>query len=195
MTSDPDDIPDEEWPVLPPRGFKPNSQRPLDPNRKAIFLSHLSRHGIVSAAARAASPHLPDSSKDGGMSTFYACRKRDVDFAQAWDISIAIAADNVEAEIHRRGCEGYEEDVYFRGEKVGTTRKYSDNLLLARMKALDPTRYGNKVDVTSKVEIEPLGIEDLNPAQRELMRKLLLTDANPVLEIEEAQDVDVQEEE
>ena len=154
----------------------------------ALFLGHLSRYGIASAAARAASPHLPDSSKDGGLSSFYAARKRDIDFAQAWDLALAVAADCVEEEIHRRGVEGYKEDVYFRGEKVGETTKYSDTLLLARMKALDPQRYGNKVDVVSKVEIEPMGFESLNDHQRQLMRQLLVTDAAPILEIEETND-------
>ena len=160
---------------IQPLGFRAPAHKKIDDARKTSFLMHLSRHGIPSLAAKAASPHTTTGNLEG----FKKARKNDPAFDEAWAIALEMAKDATEAELHRRAVEGVDEDVWYRGEKVGTTKKYSDNLLLARMKALDPERYGTthqKVERTTE-EIKTISFEDMSSKQRELMRQLLLSDA------------------
>src|SRR5262245_49378876 len=81
----------------------------------------------------------------------YAWRREDPAFAAAWDAAQAIATDLLEEEADRRGRDGYEEAVFYQGERSGEKRKYSDGLLLARLKALKPRDYRENMSV----EVEP----------------------------------------
>ncbi|MEA3002311.1 MAG: hypothetical protein QOH81_1099 [Sphingomonadales bacterium] len=115
------------------------SHLPLSIERKAAFLAELSRHGISTRAARAASPHSPSPS--GCLSTFKDERQRDAEFAAAWDDALDMARAEVEHEIYRRAQEGVDEPVYggkYREQVVGTIRRYSDRLLELRARALLP---------------------------------------------------------
>lgn len=59
-------------------------------------------------------------------------------------------ADILEAECIRRAFKGVEQDVWYQGEKVGTKIVYSDQLLLAALKARHPA-YADKqkIDMSS----------------------------------------------
>lgn len=123
-----------------PVGRKPGmpvANAAMTDERKAVFLSELSKHGIVSAAARVASPHAHGTCAP----SFYILRRNEPEFAAAWDDAIEQATGSVELELHRRAVEGYEEPVYQKGELVGTVTKYSDRLLEIRAKALMPNKY------------------------------------------------------
>lgn len=109
----------------------------LTEKRKAVFLEELSAHGIVSRAARRASPHATS----GAVQTFRDARATDPDFAAAWDAALDEARAAVEYELHRRAVEGWEEPIYggrYRERIVGTARRYSDRLLELRVKGLLP---------------------------------------------------------
>jgi hypothetical protein len=115
------------------------SHLPLSIERKAAFLAELSRHGIASRAARAASPHT--GSPSGCLSTFKDARVNDPEFAAAWGEAVETARADIEHEIFRRAQEGYEEPVYggrYKEEVVGTVRRYSDRLLELRARAMLP---------------------------------------------------------
>jgi hypothetical protein len=71
----------------------------------------------------------------------YRWRVKDAAFAARWDRAAEIAVDRLEAEADLRAREGVEVVVLRRGRTVGTRRRYSDGLLLARLKALKPERY------------------------------------------------------
>lgn len=58
--------------------------------------------------------------------------------AQLWQEASDTAFERMEREADRRGLEGYEKAVWYKGEKVGTVNRFSDNLLMFRMKALHP---------------------------------------------------------
>lgn len=75
----------------------------------------------------------------------YRWRRDDDDFAKLWLEALGVAADLLEEEADRRGRDGYDEAVFFRGEPCGAKRKYSDGLLLARLKALRPHQYRENV--------------------------------------------------
>ena len=70
----------------------------------------------------------------------YELRKLDPEFAAAWAQAEDIAADRLEDEARRRALEGVPELLVSAGKLVRdddgkpiTVRRYSDNLLLARM--------------------------------------------------------------
>ena len=75
----------------------------------------------------------------------YRWRKDDPAFAAQWSEALGVAADLLEEEADRRGRDGYDEPVFFQGEERGTKRKYSDALLLARLKALKPDQYRERI--------------------------------------------------
>lgn len=88
--------------------------------RKIDFLTELRKSGNVSAAARAA-----------GISRSHVHQLRDADqaFRLQWDDALEESYDALEAEARRRGHDGFEEPVFYEGERVATIRRYSDTLL------------------------------------------------------------------
>jgi len=74
-------------------------------------------------------------------SCVYRWRQEDEAFDKLWRRALFIAGDLLEEEADRRGRDGYDEPVYFQGEERGAKRKYSDALLLARLKAVRPDDY------------------------------------------------------
>lgn len=94
--------------------------------RKAAFLKELARRANVSAAAKKAKID---------RTVAYDWYKNDPDFAAAWDQAIDVAVDSLESEAWRRASTGTLEPVYWKGEKVGAIRKYSDNLMITLLKA------------------------------------------------------------
>ncbi len=139
-----------------------------------MFLRELAMHGIVARAARAASPA---AGSRGAVQSFRDHRIRDRDFAQAWEEAKEQARGNVEAEIHRRAVEGYEEPIFggpHREKIVGTVKRYSDRLLELRAKALMPEyRDHSKVDLNTArgdadldATMRLLTLEELNQLEK-----------------------------
>jgi hypothetical protein len=77
----------------------------------------------------------------------YRWKENDDDFARAWADALRLALDLLEGAADIRGRDGYLEPVFFQGKNVGAKRKYSDALLLARLKALNPAAYRERFDV------------------------------------------------
>lgn len=71
-------------------------------------------------------------------------RREDEDFAEQWDLALEGAKAVLEAEATRRAVEGVLEPVFFKGTVVGYKTNYSDTLLLARLKRLDPGYRDNR---------------------------------------------------
>ena len=67
--------------------------------------------------------------------TFYKWLRTDEQFAAAAEQVQIDSGAMIDAEIDRRGRIGIEEDVWHDGAPVGTVRKFSDSLLIARAKA------------------------------------------------------------
>ena len=82
-------------------------------------------------------------------SCVYDWRKQDTAFAERWKHALDIAGDLLEEEADRRGRDGYDEPVFYQGEERGQKRKYSDALLLARLKAIRPEQYREKITMPS----------------------------------------------
>lgn len=98
------------------------------PERKALFLDRLAAHGNVRAACR-----------QTGLSaeSAYKLRRRDPLFARGWAAAVVLGRDASIQALAERAVEGVEEEIYYRGELIGTRRRYDSRLLLAHLARLD----------------------------------------------------------
>jgi hypothetical protein len=110
----------------------------LTPARQEQFLKALAETGSVATSAALAGT---------SRTRVYELRKVDQEFAGAWEDAEEIAADRLEGEARRRAVEGVEEPLVSAGKLVRdengqpiTVTRYSDNLLLALLKAHRPPR-------------------------------------------------------
>ena len=83
---------------------------------------------------------VTQASREAGYSRkgVYKFRRRDPEFARRWVEALAIGFDLVMEEVERRGRDGFEEPVFYKGRVVGVRQRYSDRLLLARLAAGRP---------------------------------------------------------
>jgi hypothetical protein len=98
------------------------------PARIAQFLECLALDGNVSTACARVR-----MSREAA----YRLRRRDGPFARAWAAAQLTARERVGEVLGTRALDGIEEDVWFRGEVVGTRRRYDTRLLLAHIARLD----------------------------------------------------------
>lgn len=124
--------------------------------RERRFLETLAATGSVDAACQASATeaHGPRA----GKTTWYDKRRKDVQFAQAWDEALSAALGRIEAEIHRRAMEPAKSPIIDRqGNVVGhrEDRMSSDRLLLRLASRLDPDAWAErrKQDTTVSGEI------------------------------------------
>jgi hypothetical protein len=98
----------------------------------AGFLEALAETGmVVEAAARAGVPRA----------SLYRKKAADADFAAAWAAALETGLDGLRDEAVRRARDGVEQTVWYRGEPVGTVRRYSDQLLMFLLRAHQPAVY------------------------------------------------------
>lgn len=105
------------------------------PARKAQFLDDLAVHGNVQAACARV-----------GMSreAAYRLRRRDPLVARAWAAALTLARESSAEVLGTRALDGILEDVWHRGEMVGTRRRYDSRLLLAHVARLDKLAEANE---------------------------------------------------
>ena len=113
-------------------------------------LSALQRTGTMHSAAIAAglSPWAPDR---WIRTDVYGFKKRRA-------MAIQVYEDMLDAEIDRRGVEGIDKPIYYKGEKVDTVKEYSDNLLMFRRKKLDPAYRDNYAPPVNPQDIKVTSI-------------------------------------
>ena len=99
---------------------------------QTAFLQAFAERGTVTAACLASRV---------GRRTVYDWIAHDERFARDFDAAREAAADVLEAECRRRGQDGVEDPVYYRGQVVGSVRRYSDACLLALLKVYRPDRF------------------------------------------------------
>ena len=76
----------------------------------------------------------------------YEWRKQDPNFANMMDAAVELGTFALEDEAVRRGMQGWEEPVYYKGEEVGSVRRYSDTLLITLLKARKPEKYREGIE-------------------------------------------------
>lgn len=126
----------------PATAARPPAQRhdAITPERRRRFLEALAATGSVSEAARQAG---------ASRQSFYALRARNdqPDFCRAWDYAMAGATQILADAAYERAIDGVEEPVYWRGELVGTRRRYNDALLLQLLRVRDPHQFAPLPDL------------------------------------------------
>lgn len=111
--------------------------------QKKRFIELLASTGNVTEAAR-----LIGTSRRN----VYEHKKRDKEFAAAWDDALERGCDALEAEARRRAAQGVDKPVFYKGEVVGKVREYSDLLLIFLLKAYRPEKFREKVDIGGRIE-------------------------------------------
>jgi hypothetical protein len=114
---------------------KQRKDNAVTPKKLQRFLALLSEYGNVARAADEAAL---------SRVALYARRARDEEFAADWDEAARIGAARLEDEARRRAVEGWDEPVWHKGIQCGTTRKYSDTLLICLLKAHHPEKYAER---------------------------------------------------
>jgi hypothetical protein len=99
--------------------------------RRARFLDSLAARGNVRLACRRVNLS-PEAA--------YRLKRRDPQFARGWAAALVLAHDGALAELADRAIDGVEEAVWYRGEQVGTRRRFDSRLLLAHLARLDEAR-------------------------------------------------------
>ena len=115
-------------------------------------------------------PNVARAARQCGVSrqTVNNHRRSDDAFAAAWDEALDEGVDRLEEEAERRGFKGVMEPVYYKGEKVGTIRRYSDTLAIFLLKAHRPEKYRENIDITSGGRALQFQADDLAKAESEL---------------------------
>lgn len=90
--------------------------------------------------------------------TAYKARKRDADFAAAWEQVIQDAIDSLEQEAWRRARQGVTrvEPIMYQGVQVAEKiiTEYSDNLITFLLKANRPDKYREQVKVIAATDVD-----------------------------------------
>lgn len=88
------------------------------------------------------------------------CRREDEDFAEEWDQAVEAGGAVLESELLRRGVEGVLDPVFYKGEIVGYKNVYSDTLLLAAIKKVNPayrdSRTGGDMNINFGIAVLPM---------------------------------------
>ena len=81
-------------------------------------------------------------------------RQRSKRFAAQWDNALEEATDLLEAEARRRAFTGIDKPMFFKGEVVGSTKKYSGPLLMFLLEAHRPQKFrdGGKVEQPGAID-------------------------------------------
>jgi hypothetical protein len=83
-----------------------------------------------------------------GRRCHYDWLRDDPEYAERFEDARQAFIDELEEEAYRRAVEGWDEPVFYEGVKVGAKRKYSDNLLMFRLKAELPQKYRDRHEIT-----------------------------------------------
>lgn len=114
----------------------------VDESARRKYLEALARTGLLGRSADGTG-YRPGA--------FRELRKVDADFEEQVQESLQLYGECLEAELHRRGVEGWDEPVYQKGDHVGDVRRFSDACLLAKTKKC-VRGYGDRTELDVKVQ-------------------------------------------
>jgi hypothetical protein len=91
------------------------------------------------------------------LSSFYAWRKAEEAFAEAWDEAAQrggkVRIEKLKKEARRRAVDGVDEGVYHLGRLMATEKRFSDNLLMFLLKQADPSFRENQQNINIQVNV------------------------------------------
>jgi hypothetical protein len=111
---------------------------------RAAFLEALAAGWSVTHAAQRAGV---------ARQRLYERRDADEHFAAGWEAALQQGTEALEDEARRRAVDGWDEPVYQRGELVGHVRKYDSRLLEFLLRARDPARFRDSVELKAAGEV------------------------------------------
>lgn len=127
----------------------------VDPFKK--FLATFADTGNVTASCMVA-----------GLSRhqIYRRKKKDAEFAEAWEAALEISVDKLEYVARERSVQGVKEPVYYKGKVVGHVYKPSDRLMELLLKAHRPEKFNpvQKLEHSGGVSIDVVQFGSGNPA-------------------------------
>lgn len=114
-------------------------QNDVTPEQWETFFDELAEFGNVTAAAERA-----------GISrmTVYRMRKQDDDFRERFEETRRVGNDGLEDEARRRGAEGYDKPIYYKGIQTDTVREYSDSLMAMLLKGNHPKYRESRLEMS-----------------------------------------------
>lgn len=137
------------------------TQRFIKDKKKNDFLNALLKTGLRNKAAEMAGVT---------RQSHYLWLKTDDEYVAAYEKVSTMLTDNLEDAAYERAVNGVERTIYYKGEKIGTQKEYSDTLLALLLKANMPDKYKE----VSKVEMSGnIGIAD---ALKEAMSRVQTDD-------------------
>lgn len=116
---------DQYEPLPPPPSCRSDGWLP---EVRVKFLQSLASYGNIAMAALFA---------QRSRQSAYDLKRRDPDFARAWQAALLLAREAAEDVLQDRAIMGVEEDIYHQGKLIGTRRRYDNRLLLAHLARLD----------------------------------------------------------
>lgn len=125
---------------LPPSEPKPRRGGPPEAQRLQWvepFLTAIAGGSSVAGACKAIGVHF---------TTVHQRRRKDPQFAKAWNEALDLQTRMLEQEAQRRAYHGVEKPIRFKGEVVDVERQYSDVLLMFLLKARRPHKYRDGYD-------------------------------------------------
>jgi len=125
--------------------LKKNGNYRRTKNRDKRFFNCLETTGRVGESARYSGY---------SRTSVYQYRLDDAEFAEQWQASLDTYTESLEAEADRRAVNGIDEPVFYKGEMIATKKKYSDNLLMFRLKGISPDKYRERREVKHDGKIE-----------------------------------------
>jgi hypothetical protein len=130
--------------------------------------------------------HINDSCDKIGVNRwmFYGKWSNDPEFVALFKKMELQHLDRMAAEADRRGIEGIEKGIYWQGDRVATERQYSDNLLMFRMKRLDPAyRDSNQIQINNnQVDVKRIVYHFDGPANQQATNQLEQSE-QPVIDV------------
>lgn len=117
---------------------------------QARFIVALGKLGtIVSACERAKI----------ARATVWVWKKHYPDFADRMADALAEFADRIEREAIRRAADGTLKGIWYKGERVGSEREFSDALMIQILRAKKPEQYRD-TDTSVTVNVANIGVSD-----------------------------------
>lgn len=134
--------------------------------KKRAFLTAYSECGNISKAVEVSKV---------SRASHYLWMREDELYPKYFEEAGEEAAEHLEDEARRRAAEGIDKPVFYKGEKCGVIREYSDTLLMFLLKGVKPGKYRDNasLELTGK-DGGPIQYEAMTPEQRaERIKELL----------------------
>jgi len=118
---------------------------------QAKFLTTLAKTGNVGASCRAAGVARSQAyiwRCEGEREYTESQLAQAEEFKKLWAEALEDAVDLLEKEAVRRGRDGYNKPIVYKGKVVGTYKEYSDRLLEILLKAHRRSKFGDRTELT-----------------------------------------------